>query len=150
MQNEEALRAELDAKQVEVQKKPIAEKKRIETWKQEVAYDTMTRYSQNTLTSQKVEEASLISVLLTDGMWMCAFGKCASRPVAFPNKKRLDKHKTCHSNEKCVVCGKNFNAKRNMLKHKRNIHDKRSAGDVEQPVGGDPHNEAMLKKSLTC
>ena len=52
-------------------------------------------------------------------------------------------------NEKCVLCGKNFNAKRNMLKHKRNVHDKRFAianlaGDVEQPVGGDPLNEAML------
>ena len=46
------------------------------------------------------------------GMWMCAFGKCASRPVTFPNQKRLDKHKTCHSNEKCVLCEKNFNAKR--------------------------------------
>ena len=43
-QNEEALRAELNAKQVEVQKKATAEKKRIEIWKQEVAYDTMTRY----------------------------------------------------------------------------------------------------------
>ena len=72
-----------------------------------------------------------------DGMWMCAFGKCAS------NQKRLDKHKTCHSNEKCVLCGKNFNAKRNMLKHKKNVHDKRSAGDVEQEVGEDPLNAAM-------
>ena len=77
------------------------------------------------------------------GMWMCAFGKCASRPVTFPNQKRLDKHKTCHSNEKCVLCEKNFNAKRNMLKHKKTVHDKRSAGDVEQEVGEDPLNEAM-------
>ena len=51
MQNEEALRAELDAKQVEVHKKAIAEKKRIKIRKQEVAYDTMTRYCQNTSTS---------------------------------------------------------------------------------------------------
>ena len=43
-QNEEALRAELNAKQVKVQKKATAEKKRIEIRKQEVAYDTMTRY----------------------------------------------------------------------------------------------------------
>ena len=49
-QNEEALRAELDAKQVEVHKKAIAEKKRIKIWKQEVAYDIMTRYCQSTST----------------------------------------------------------------------------------------------------
>ena len=46
-------------------------------------------------------------------------------------------------NEKFVLCGKNFNAKRNMLKHKKNVHDKRSAGDVEQEVGEDPLNAAM-------
>ena len=36
-----------------------------------------------------------------NGMWMCAFGECAPRPVTFPNQKQLDKHKMCYANKKC-------------------------------------------------
>ena len=81
-----------------------------------------------------------------NGMWMCAFGRCATKPVAFPNQKRLDKHKTCHTNAKCDVCGKIFSAKRNIVRHKKNVHESASTnseGDGENGDRQDPLQQAL-------
>ena len=81
-----------------------------------------------------------------NAMWMCAFGRCATKPVAFPNQKRLDKHKTCHTNAKCDVCGKIFSAKRNIVRHKKNVHESASTnseGDGENGDRQDPLQQAL-------
>ena len=39
-----------------------------------------------------------------------------------PNLQRLEKHKTCHMNMKCGSCDKVFSAKRNLNRHKKNVH----------------------------
>ena len=57
-----------------------------------------------------------------NGMFMCVTGSCSSKPRTYPNLQRLEKHKTCHMNMKCGSCDKVFSAKRNLNRHKKNVH----------------------------
>ena len=57
-----------------------------------------------------------------NGMFMCVTGKCALKPLTFPNQQRLDKHSTCHANVKCSDCEKIFSAKRNLTRHTKSKH----------------------------
>ena len=41
-----------------------------------------------------------------NGQYICISGKFSKKPISFPNQPRLDKHKTCHANEKCDSKGK--------------------------------------------
>ena len=53
-----------------------------------------------------------------NGQFNCVSGKCSAKPNIFKNQRQLDMHRTCHENVKCDECGKEFDAKRNLKRHK--------------------------------
>ena len=57
-----------------------------------------------------------------EGMWMCMAGNCKNRPKSFINHNLLVTHRKNHENVKCTHCEKIFGAKRNMLRHVKNVH----------------------------
>ena len=71
--------------------------------------------------------------------------KCFSKPISFPNRAKLNKHKTCHENQKCNACGKTFGAKRNLRRHEKIKHNK-DKGDIStnsNTSDGDKNGNAI-------
>ena len=71
-----------------------------------------------------VDHRRLMHTTTSHGQFICVVGKCFEKPLTFPNKARLEKHKSCHENKKCSSCGKLFGSTRNLKRHQRNKHDK--------------------------
>ena len=81
-----------------------------------------------------------------NGQYICVAGKCAKKPISFPNQPRLDKHKTCHANEKCEECGKVYGAKRNLRRHKKKKHQKEQDLSVNSNCSdGDRNGNATVE-----
>ena len=54
----------------------------------------------------------------------CVAGTCKNKPKSVLNNRLLVEHRKDHENVSCTECKKTFGAKRNMLRHIKNVHKK--------------------------
>ena len=64
----------------------------------------------------------------SEGLRMCMAGTCKNKPKSFLNNRLLVEHRKNHENVSCTECKKTFGAKRNMLRHIKNVHKKEDHG----------------------
>ena len=59
-----------------------------------------------------------------NGQFICTQGSCFQKPTTYPNQAYLNKHRTCHQQQACKVCGKNLGSSRSLRRHEKSRHVK--------------------------
>ena len=59
-----------------------------------------------------------------NGQFIFTQGSCFQKPTIYPNQAILNKHRTCHQQQACKVCGKNVGSLRSLKRHEKSKHEK--------------------------
>ena len=61
-----------------------------------------------------------------NGQFIFTQGSCFQKATIYPNQAILNKHRTCHQQQACKVCGKNVGSLRSLKRHEKSKHKKRT------------------------
>ena len=83
-----------------------------------------------------------------NGQFIFTQGSCFQKPTIYPNQAILNKHRTCHQQQACKVCGKNVGSLRSLKRHEKLKHKKEP---VDKSKGKENANgEKIRQNPLAC
>ena len=69
--------------------------------------------------------------------------ECEENPKSFINHQQMTKHKKIHENVSCPECNKSFGARRNMMRHMKNVHKARNINETSRNSNGSHTDENL-------